>query len=81
MRDFNWQALCVIGLVIAVMIGLVGCDQSPVAKPDEMWTKIGHVDDGTGGASVYKKKDPETGKIVYVAIGVNSCSIQVVDGK
>lgn len=78
---FEYSVIFLMLLLIAGMFTLGACDQTPSAKTDQSWVPMGSVNDGTGGATIYKKKDPENGKTVYVAIGVNSCSITVVDAK
>lgn len=79
---FEYGVIFVILLMIAGMIGLSGCEQAKGPAPSPEWTSMGRVDDGTGGASVYKRKDPDhANRTIYVAIGVNSCSVTVVESK
>jgi len=85
-RKTAWIRTAIMGgfLAAIVVFGalLASCDQEshPAAapKPEDGWTRIGAVSDSSGGCTVWKKKD-DNGKIVYVAIGVNSCSVCAVD--
>jgi hypothetical protein len=83
-RKAAWIRTSILGALLATMIGfgaiLASCDQEhpQVAKPADGWIEMGKVSDSLGGCSVWKKKD-DNGKTVYVAIGVNSCSVCAVD--
>lgn len=79
--------ILVLCLVIVVLWSalLASCDQEShppgpdgKAAPGDGWIKMGAVSDSSGGCTVWKKKD-DNGKTVYVAIGVNACSVCAVD--
>lgn len=75
------KCAAIILVAFTLVMAVSSCDQPKAAVPNPEWTYMGSVNDSTGGATVYKRKDPDNGKTVYVAIGVNACSITVADTK
>ena len=68
-------------LAVSAAAALASCDQAPGASIDQAWTKLGNVADGSGGATVFKRTDPDNGNTIYVAVGVNTCSVSVIPKK
>ncbi len=67
--------------VVLAAAALASCDQAPGPAADQSWTKLGNVADGSGGATVFKRTDPDNGSTIYVAVGVNTCSVSVIPKK
>ncbi len=67
--------------VVLAAAALASCDQGPAPAADQSWTKLGNVADGSGGATVFKRTDPDNGNTIYVAVGVNTCSVSVIPKK
>jgi hypothetical protein len=70
--------IVIIALFSALLASCDGEHPAQAPKPDDGWIKMGAVSDSSGGCTVWKKKD-DNGKTVYVAIGVNACSVCAVD--
>lgn len=75
-------SLLALGIMALFAVGILGCDgtQAPPTTTSG-WKKLGAVNDGFSGGTIFWTVNEETGDRVYVMVGVEKGGIYVMPGK